>query len=636
MKKKSRGISVVGISLIVHVAVLFIMWAIPYNLLNEQAQIVIETFFSEERDQQEFSKEIELSTEVSETTNTMAASTNVATSAAGASGSAVAQQNIETSESLKEPELFVSNAGDITLPGDGEIEQDLGEGLVDGGMDVVSGYGPALGRISQELLRMMRESRVHVVWLFDESDSMKDDQEMIRQKFDKVYTELGIQIKTDDKLKRDADVLWTTIWSYGEKVDPITPKPTSNINEIRAAINKISIDESGKEHMCRALIQAFDTFGAKAARAKRKLVVILVTDESGDDGQFVEDVIERAKRFKSPVFVLGRESVFGYPYARIRWKDPKYGLNHWLRINRGPETAWPECLQWDGFHARWDADRSNFGPFEQVRIAKESGGVYFMLPGEEENLVGRAAQDKRKFDFLDMKEYQPDLDSRRNYEDARKKSKFRTQIWNVIKVLNPHLDSKLNINHHHYAMDPAEFQKQGAEQFQRAWRAMNLSSQGLAMLEEIKPLRAEESSQRWRANYDLATAQLLSYRVRLFQFLLALDKHVANPPKPRDPKNNEWHIVRRQEMVEPDSAQFTRLKQVYKLKIEREELLQDLKEQQARSRKMYQFVIAEHPGTPWQRRATRELSMGYGITFIDYFWDPRYRNIGKEIKFPKP
>jgi hypothetical protein len=634
--KKSRGISVVGISLLVHMAVLFVMWAIPYNLLNEQAQIVIETFFSEERDQQEFSQELEVNTEVSETDNTIAATRNAATSVSGGSGPSVAQQNIETSESLKEPELFVNNFGDITLPGDGEIEQDLGEGLVDGGMDVVSGYGPALGRMSQELLRMMRESRVHVVWLFDESDSMKDDQVQIRQKFDKIYVELGIQIKSDEKLKRDAEVLWTTILSYGENVHPITSKPTSDINEIRAAINRIGIDESGKENMCNALTQTLDKYGPTARRAKRKLVIILVTDESGGDGARVEDVIDRAKRFNAPIFVMGREAVFGYPYARIRWKDPKYGLNHWLQIDRGPETAWPECLQWNGFRGRWDAHPSGFGPFEQVRMAKETGGIYFMLPGEEENLVGRAAQDKRKFDFQEMREYQPDLESRRVYEGARKKSKFRTQIWNVIKVLNPHLDDKLNIKHRHYAIDPVEFRKQGGEQFQRTWRAMNLSSQGLAMLEEVKPLRAEESSQRWRANYDLITAQLLSYRVRLFQFLLALDQHVASPPKLKDIKHNKWHIIFRQKMVEPDSEQFTRIKQLYKLKIEREEFLQELKEQQSRSRKLYQFVVAEHPGTPWARRAESELRTGYGITFGSYFWDPRYTGIRKEIKFPKP
>lgn len=634
----SRGFSVVGVSLAVHAVILIGMWFIPRQLFNDQAQIVVETFFSEERDQQEFSQELELSTEVAETDNIMAASTNAATASSGVAGAAAAQQNIETSESLKEPEVFVSNIGDISLPGDGDINTDLGEGTVDGGAEVVDGYGPALGRLSQELLRMMRESQVHVVWLFDESDSMKDDQEEIRQKFDKIYVELGIQMKSDEALrkKQKGEVLLTTILGYGENVHALTPKPTANLNEIRAAINKISIDESGKENMCRALVQTLDKFGPTTQRAKRRLVLVLVTDESGGDGQYVEDVVERTKQFKSPVYVLGRESVFGYPYARIRWKDPKYGLDHWLRIDRGPETAWPECLQWDGFHARWDADRSGFGPYEQVRIAKESGGVYFMLPGEEENLVGRAARDKRHFDFLDMKEYQPRLEARRVYEETRAKSKFRTQIWNVIKTLNPHTDSQLNIQHHHYKMEPAEFQKQGKEQFVRAWRAMTLADQGLKMLEEIKPLRDTESSSRWRANYDLATAQLLSYRVRLFQFMLAMDKHAASPPAPADIKHNEWHIRRIPKMIVPDEAQFGRLKKGAKLKIDREEFLDELKEQEARSRKMYQYVIAEHPGTPWARRAERELAYGYGVTFVSHFWNPNYARVGKDIKFPKP
>lgn len=637
--KTSRSFSVVGVSLFVHALLLVGMWFIPRQLFNDQAQIVVETFFSEERDQQEFSQELELSTEVSETANTMAASTNVATASSGAAGAAAAQQNIETSDSLKEPEVFVSNIGEISLPGDGDINTDLGEGAVDGGMDVVDGYGPALGRLSQELLRMMRESQVHVVWLFDESDSMKDDQEEIHQKFDKIYVELGIQMKKDDALSRrrkNDDVLLTTILGYGENVHALTAKPTGNLNEIRAAINKISIDESGKENMCSALAQTLDKFGPTTARAKRKLVLVLVTDESGGDGQYVEDVVERAKKYKSPIYVLGREAVFGYPYARIRWKDPKYGLNHWLRIDRGPETAWPECLQWDGFHSRWDADRSGFGPYEQVRIAKESGGVYFMLPGEEENLSGRAASDKRHFDFLDMKEYQPKLEARRVYEETRAKSKFRTQIWNVIKTLNPHTDDKLTIRHHHYPMERAEFQKVGKEQFVRAWRGMTLADQGLAMLEEVRPMRDAESSQRWRANYDLATAQLLSYRVRLFQFMLSMDKHAASPPPPKDAKSNEWYIRRVPKMLVPDEAQFDRLKKVAKLKIDREEFLQELKDQEAKSRKMYQFVIAEHPGTPWARRAQRELGYGYGVTFIDRFHDPRYRNVRKEIKFPNP
>lgn len=631
---KKRGLSAFGVSMTIHVVILVGMAAIRIQLLDEQKQLVVETFFTEERDQQEFSQELEIDTEIAETQNVVAATTLAAANVSSSGVPSVARQNIDTSESLKEPTLLV-NPGEISLPGDGEISEGFGEGVVDGGMDVVSGYAPALSRITQELLRIMRKSRVHVVWLFDESDSMENDRVQIAQTFHKVYEELGIQLKQDKKLRRDAEVLWTTILSYGESVHSLTKKPTTDIHKIRTAINNIKIDESGVENTCAALKQTLDKFGPEAFRTKRILVLVLVTDESGDDGQYVEDVVQRAKLFKAPIYILGRESVFGYPYARIVWKDPKYGLPHWLQINRGPETGWPECLQWNGFHSRWDADRSGFGSFEQVRIARESGGIYFMLPGDEDNLAGRRANDKRDFDFLDMKEYQPDLESRRIYEQQRSASKFRTQIWKVIVTLNPHLDNKLNINHWHYSMKPAEFRQQGKVEFQKAWRAMAMANEALISLEKIEPLRAKESSQRWRASYDLATAQLLTYRVRLFQFLLAMDRHEADPPKAQDPKSNEWHINYTKSMIDPDDKQFDRLKKAYKLKVNREEFLQELKTQQARSRKLYQLVTTEHLGTPWARRASREMALGFGVNFVDRFWDPRYRNIGQEVKFPK-
>ena len=109
--------------------------------------------------------------------------------------------------------------------------------------------------------------------------------------------------------------------------------------------------------------------------------------------------------------------MFGYPYGRQRFKYSEDGVTEefWLPIRRGPETAYPEALQWDGLHARWDAQASGFGSYEQVRIAKETGGIFFVLPGEEEDLVGEGANDKRKFEFLALKRYRPLLLSRREY-----------------------------------------------------------------------------------------------------------------------------------------------------------------------------------------------------------------------------
>ncbi|MCA9115484.1 MAG: VWA domain-containing protein [Planctomycetaceae bacterium] len=621
----TRNFSAFGVSLGVHAVILVAMGMIHYNLTEEQPDIAVDTVFSEERVQQEFSQELEVSEEISETTNMMAGATTVSSSVSGAVASAN-QVKIEQSESLKDPELQL-NIGAVTLPGDSMIGEDLGDGEIAGETSAfVEGYGAALSRMSAELLRLMREQKVLVVWLFDQSDSMKDDQKEIAQKFHKIYEELGIQSKKDAALGNRGEVLLTSIAAYGKGVTELTPKPTAKIDEIRAAIDKIEIDESGQENMCAAISQAITAYGKMASRDKRKLVVVVVTDESGGDGARVEETLDQAKRASAPIYVLGREAVFGYPYARIRWVDPVYNLSHWLTIDRGPETAFPECLQWDGLHARHDAFTSGFGPYEQVRLARETGGIFFVLPGEEENLTGAGAKEKRKFAALERKEYQPLLLSRREYAAARDRSEFRKTLWNVILRLNPHLDKQLNMRHWHFPAEHPEFVKIGKPEFGKAVNAMALCSQALEMMDKIKPLRDQEKSTRWRAHYDLIYAQILAYRVRLFQYVLALDQHVKTNPMPKDPKHNEWGIYHVKKMLPPDPEQ------VKQTKID----LEKLKAQENLAVELFAGVIKDHAETPWSRRAEHELALGFGLELRSYFHDPRYRDLGTKIKLPKP
>jgi hypothetical protein len=373
----------------------------------------------------------------------------------------------------------------------------------------VDGYGTALSQITQELVRMMRQQKVMVVWLFDKSESMKDDQKEIRENFHKVYEELKIVTQKDERLRRRGDdILLTSVWAFGEKYEPLTRQPTADIDVIRKAIDDVPIDPSGVENTCAAIGAAIDQHQRQASAQRRKLVLIVVTDESGDDHeQLLEPTLEKARRAKSPIYFLGREAIFGYPYARIRWKDPKYGLWHWIRIDRGPETAYPECLQWDGLHERWDSFSSGFGPYNQVRLAKETGGIFFVLPSEEESLAGAGAREQRRFDALDMKEYEPLLISRREYAQDVAKSKFRTAIMEVVRMLDPNEDSQLRIRRHHYPLDLPGFTREAQAQFGKAARSMAVLNQVIPILEDLKPLRAKEESQRWRAHFDLMLAQ---------------------------------------------------------------------------------------------------------------------------------
>ena len=620
-------LSGVAVSFFIHAVLLVALSFIVFKAPMDQLQMIVDSVFTDERQQEEFNEDVEQSTEAAETVNYVAGAMATSGLATGGSGGpVVAQQKLDEATSLQEPTVKV-NISNINLPGLKTISQDLGSGQVTGDIGrVVEGYGAALGQMTQELVRLMREQKILVVWLFDESDSMTDDQKEIRERFYKVYEELGIVQKTDAKLKVSDEIMLTSVMSFGEHINEHTKKPTSNVEDIKAAIGNIKVDESGIENMCGAIHAAVIKYRDAARSQRRKLVVIVVSDESGDDGKNVEETIETCKRIKTPVYVLGHYSVFGYPYAHVRWIDPKYGLHHWISINRGPETPEPECLQFDGLHGRWDVFSSGFGPYEQVRIAKQTGGIFFMLPGNEDNLTGAGSHEQRKFDLLDMKEYLPDLSSRQIYIKDRFEHKFREAQWQVVASLNPHTDDKLNMQQLWYSTDPETFDKQGAETFNRALRAMGMLNDQVRVLDSVKKLRDKETSQRWRANYELMHAQCLAYRVRLFQLLLSLDQHKKLRPVPQNPMNNCWDIHRVHELLEPDKEQIQQTKVDF----------EELKRQKETARQELEAVIANHPRTPWARRAQWELDSGFAMKFVEVYRNPNYDKVAtKEIKIPK-
>ncbi|MGQ0637248.1 MAG: vWA domain-containing protein [Planctomycetaceae bacterium] len=604
-----------GASLALHLAMALVLFLVHFSPPLEDMGLAVESMFEDDRAPEEFTRELSPDTTISESLS-VAGAAGVTIVAGGTGAPAVTHTKIDVSEHFDDPTVVV-NIGDVTLPGLEELGHDLGESQVAGEPTAVAeGYGAAMSRITQEIVRMLREEKLLVVWLFDESESMKDDQKQIRQEFHKVYEELGLVFEHDAQMARDKEILLTAIHSFGKESRAITPKPTADINEIRSAIDKIGIDQSGRENLFAALNKVLDQYRPVAAKTRRKLAIVIVSDESGDDGEgpLLDEVILKARKARAPVYVLGREAVFGFPIARIQWVDPKYGLTHWLEIHRGPETALAELLQFDGLHQRWDAHPSGFAPYEQARLTKETGGIFFVLPNEEVNIVGSVSADRRKFAFLDMKEYVPELVTRNAYEEMRSKSRLRAAVRDAVRLLNPFLDKELNIQEIWYSTDRDRFQEQGRIAFQRAMRGMGVLNQAIQLLERAKPLREQEASQRWRANFDLASAQVLAYRVRLFQFLLIADDYLNNLPSPPNQQHNVWNVRRTPQMTTPTE------RQVKLTRVDTEELQKQLDAAKAQ----FEFVRRTHPGTPWARRAEYELHHGFGMQWFSSFRDPRY------------
>ena len=547
----------------------------------------------------------------------------------GSEAPLVPRQPIKPQELLREPDLQVQ-PGIETLPGQHELAVDLTDDAIEGeGHAIVEGYGDALDRLTWELLRLMRTDKLLVVWLFDESGSMQDDREDIKQRLFRVYQELRI-IEHDARLaggerpKKLADVLTTAVHSFGQATHELTPEPTSDYGEVMAAIDRVPEDPTGAENLCGSLLTVLREYKGRARHEKRKLVVIVVSDESGDDGDAVEEVIQEARSSHAPIYILGREAVFGSLYAHVRWQQPETGRVFHLPIRRGPETPYAEQLQFDGYRARRDSQMSGFGPYEQVRLCLKTGGIFFQLPHETANLNDL---DDRRNEALDLKEYLPASASRREYIVVRDNSEFRRAIWDVIVLLNPYQDNNQWLNlpdpefeREVYTTDPAEYMPRVMARIRQMDRILVAMKAAEQHLEQVRRLRAAEPSPRWRANYDLIRAQLPWYRVRMFEYAIALHQFALSgvpAAVAKQPQHNRWYIREApSEWVLPTDEQ--------------EKLLNvtaaDLEQAYADAAGRLQEVQRLHSGTPWSRRADWELRRKFGVTFSTYHQGPPQPN----------
>lgn len=629
MNFKRRQSSSLLFSIGVHVVVVITLAVLTRPLVLGETQAILETIMApEERDREEFEKELDDSEKIAETMNFTAGS--IQSTQVGGSDAPLAQQTkVELDQVVKEPDVQVRLA-DANLPGLDQLGDDLGEAEVTGEVGaLVEGYGAALDRLTQELLRLMRTDKLLAVWMFDESESMKDDQEELKGRLHRVYEELKLVKEDARKLNKgkslrskDDDVLLTAVTSFGAGFHVHTPKPTSDSRLIMQAIDRIPIDRTGKENMCTAIQAAMKKYG-RMARG-RKVAVIVVSDESGDDGDpylppaadQLENALTTLKSHRSPIYILGRESVFGNFYAYVRWQHPQTGQVHRLPIRRGPEAPSAEQLLYDGFRRRFDSHMSGFGPYEQVRLARDSGGIFFQLPHEEENLNDFK---KKQFAALKMREYLPNLGSRRIYIDDVSKSKFRVAIRTAIALLNPlnPQNKGLEIPEiEHFVVDPIQSTTRVISRLQQISRVLQIMARAHDTLGAVRSLRDAEPSLRWRANYDLMTAQLTAYRVRLFEYGIALGQFGKNMPRlipAKNPPHNRWEIRHgSNKLLMPDAQQEKALGVTAdQLRSYHREALQQLAS-----------VREAHQGTPWAMRAEWEEGRRFGATFRSWRYDP--------------
>lgn len=479
----------------------------------------------------------------------------------------------------------------------------------------------AIDRLTQEILLSMQERDTVVVWMFDQSASLILQREEILARFDRIYEELGIiQASGGKAFDPDSDhPLLTQIYAFGAKTTPLLDKPTDSLAAIKNAVQNIEIDSSGIENVMGAVITATNQHASyrkidrSTGQPKNNVMIIVVSDEAGDDIDRVDEAVLSCTKRQMPVYIVGIPAPFGRAETEVKWIDPDPEFDQspqWALVSQGPETILPERLRMDftGTFGDLEIIDSGFGPFHLTRLAYETGGIYFAVhPNRNTQRNVRRWETKNYSAYLQhffepsvMRKYKPDYVSNRTYlerlnEYGARKALVQAATFTTTGTLESPVLRFVKFNE-------ADFVKTVSRAQQAAAIIEPQINRLYEMLKAAEEDRLEEISPRWQAGYDLAMGRATAAKVRAesYNAMLALIKTKLKFDPPKDektPQNNTW-------ILEPANTIDTGS--------QNQKLL-------AKATTYLKRVTEEHKQTPWAMLAEREL-----MTPIGWKWTQRY------------
>jgi hypothetical protein len=489
----------------------------------------------------------------------------------------------------------------------------------------VTGATGAIDRLTHEILRKMEERKTLVVWLFDKSPSMLRQRQEVIGRFDRIYEELGVIEASNNPAfaKHDDKPLLTSIVEFGDTVELLTEDPTDNVDEIKEIVKGIEPDMTGNEKVFSALFQAATAYKdlripeSVTREPERNVMLVVFTDERGDDFVGVDKTVEVCRRYGMPVYVVGVPAPFGREETLVKWVDPDPSYDQtpqWGEVNQGPETFAPERIKLSFGDEKEESTPidSGFGPFALTRICYETGGIYFAVhPNRNVNrAVSRREIDdysahlEHFFDPTVMLRYRPEYVTQEEYLRRVHGNKARLALHTAAQMtwMAPMEDPRLRFP----KTDEASF----VEALNEAQKVpAKLEPLLLRLYETMKAGEADrtkEATPRWQAGYDLAIGRVMAVVVRTqsYNMMLAAAKRGL---RFENEKNNTW-VLEPSDNLDEVGSQMEKLAEKAKEYLNR--------------------VITEHPDTPWALLAQKELERPLGYNWNEDYTEPRREGMG--------
>jgi hypothetical protein len=481
-----------------------------------------------------------------------------------------------------------------------------------GGVVAADNVGQAVDGVLKGIRSELEKSDVLVCWLIDASRSLEDDRQLIADRVEPFFHEIEAQDK------RKSHRLMNSVVAFSDTTWEVI-KPTDFSSQIVQTIRNLPLATTGIENVMTAVNECIEQYGRKW---KGSVIIVVWTDESGDDVLQLEEVIRKCKRRGVLVSVVGPTAVLGSEQGRHYYVDKGTGYAFLIPIKRGPDTSLPERLFLPYWHdsplAPWSRNDvmaasgvpwyggphregllSGVGPYALTRLALETGGTFTLLDRKE---------DRGPFKWDVMKRYLPDYASAAEYLDMVNSKPLRKAVsgavmstYQTLNLVPPTTAFVLHRSEWYpYSVyspyyTPEQFRSLLFEAIpQQQWFAKETNrvvEQALSHFPKdgMEYEYVSEHSLRWKAWYDLNRGRLLAMSVRQLEYVLACEK------------------VRQAGFLKPETNHLV-------LKPSSNYLAGSIIEPRAREAfRLLKRCVEKNAGTPWAMLAQWELDHELGI-----------------------
>lgn len=453
----------------------------------------------------------------------------------------------------------------------------------------LSGEG-ATDRVAAEIVDAMSQGPALVVWLIDITDSAHNVRTDALRRLDHMYRTLGTMKSQDHELFKSASVppLMTVVGAFDEEVEFFTPEPVEDWETVTSAFDKIRGGSSSEERTFAAIERAYNDYAKFRSPDRRQMMIVVVSDERGDDAQLVDKLVPTFEKQTIPLWVIGSPAPLGSD-GTLSGMDKERGQP----VRSGPESFAAENVEMQDWKNSFEGTPvldSGFGPFALSRLASKSGGRYLAIresSGSSGMFGPMGGHRVQRFDPEVMARYRPDYVTAAAYQQILESNKACMAVHNAAKLEPLKLDSDLTMEF--YKKDEASLSKLLSKAQQGAARMEPLLTGMFQALQPGESDRAKLTSPRWQCEFDLAMGRILAARARIegYNAMLAQLKQGRNFPQP----NQDTWVLAATDSFEGNS---------------------NLEKLSKQSRTYLERIVKDHANTPWAFFAARELASPVG------------------------